>query len=91
MKCQNSGYQCPWAETLEEPIFLYSFILKNNVVSFYHKEQLLWRSWGAPAASERGIFSALYLHAKYQVITSKSLQHHDSEQNSSILKHQQYT
>lgn len=57
VKCHSSGYQCPWAEALGRTNLSVLFICKNNVVSVYYKGNcFLWRSWGATAASERGIF-----------------------------------
>lgn len=63
-KCQPPGYQRPRAETVAEPIFPYSFTPQTNVVSFYHKELLLWRSRWAPTAPERDIFSTNRIRAK---------------------------
>lgn len=56
VKCHSSGYQCLWAEALGRANLSVLFICKTNVVSVYYKGNCLWRSWGAMAASERGIF-----------------------------------
>lgn len=48
MKCHSSGYQCPWAETLEEPIFLYSLSVKPMWSLFTVRETASCEGPGEP-------------------------------------------